>query len=80
MSFVAKGDSALFAHMALVHFLNWELQDGQKINWRGLLAKKNVVKNMSNFSSAVKKALEQGVVHHILHQQPQTVPEFIKNG
>ncbi len=79
MSFVAQGENALFAHMALVRLLDWELKDEDKIKWRNLLMKENVVKNIGNFSSAVNKALEQGIVHHILHQQPQTIPEFIQN-
>lgn len=53
--------------MFTVHSLNWELQEGHKINWRALLTKDNVVENIENFSSAVTKVLEQHVVHHILH-------------
>lgn len=80
VSFVAKGDSAMFAHMALVHFLRWGLKEGQQIHWRSFLAKENIIKNMENFTSAVEKALEQGVVYHVLHQQPHTVPDFVKIG
>ncbi len=78
MQFVATDDDGMmFGHMALVHLLNWSLPDGASINWRHTIRRDSVVRNMSNFTQALQRALEQKVVRIILNQQPQSWPEFL---
>lgn len=78
MSHVARGNQALFAHMALVRLLDWQLPSGDSINWRGLLSKSPVLKGIDDFTPAINSALEQKVVHHVFHQDPVTVPTFLE--
>ena len=78
LQFVAGDyDGMMFGHMALTHLLNWTLPQGSAINWRHAIRRDAVVKNMANFSQALERALEQKVVRLILHQQPQSWPDFI---
>ncbi|MFN3226303.1 MAG: restriction endonuclease [Hyphomicrobiales bacterium] len=78
MQFVAtEDDGIMFSHTALVHLLNWSLPDGASINWRHTLRRDSVVSNMSHFTQALQRALEQKVVRIILNQQPQSWPEFL---
>ena len=63
----------MFGHMALTHLLHWTLPKGEAINWRHAIRRDAVVSNMTNF----RRALEQRVVHIILHQQPHTWPAFV---
>ena len=78
MQFVATDDDGImFGHMALVHLLNWSIPDGASINWRHTIHRDSVVSNMSNFTQALQRALEQKVVRIVLNQQPQSWPEFL---
>ena len=78
MQFVAgEDDGMMFGHMALVHLLNWPLQDGEQINWRHAIRRESVVSNMTNFTQALQRALEQKVVRIIINQQPLSWPEFV---
>ena len=78
LRFVAGDDDGImFGHMALTHLLHWTLQHGEAINWRHAIRRDAVVSNMTNFGHALERALEQKVVHLILHQQPHTWPYFI---
>lgn len=78
MQFVAgEDDGMVFGHMALVHLLNWPLQDGGQINWRHAIRRGSVVSNMTNLTQALQRALEQKVVRIIINQQPISWPEFV---
>lgn len=78
LRFVAGDDDGMmFGHMALTHLLHWTLPQGATINWRHAVMRDAVVSNMTNFGRALESALEQKVVHIILHQQPHTWPHFI---
>lgn len=72
-----KYHGMMFGHMALVHLLNWPLQDGEQINWRHAIRRESVVSNMTNFTQALQRALEQKVVRIIINQQPLSWPEFV---
>lgn len=75
--FVAGDDAGMmFGHMALVHLMNWSLPQGATINWRHAIRRDAVVSNMANFSNALNRALDQKLVRTIIHQQPQTRPDF----
>lgn len=78
MRFVAGDEGLQFAHAALVHLLNWELPHTERPHWRALLRKEPVITNISNFSAALNKALQQKVVSHIFQMQPHSVPDFMK--
>lgn len=79
LHFVAGDDDGLmFGHMALTHLLKWPLPQETTINWRHTIRRDAVVSNMTNFGHALQLALDQKVVHFILHQQPQSWPAFIK--
>ncbi len=78
LRFVAGNDDGMmFGHMALTHLLHWTLPQGEAINWRHAIRRDAVVSNMTNFRRALERALEQRVVHIILHQQPHTWPDFV---
>lgn len=78
MQFLAgEDDGMVFGHMALVHLLNWPLQDGGQINWRHAIRRESVVSNMTNFTQTLQRALEQKVVRIIMNQQPISWPEFV---
>lgn len=77
LQFVAGDEGMMFGHMALTHLLNWSLPQGASINWRHTIRQNAVVNNMANFGHALERALKQNVVHIILHQQPQSWPDFL---
>ncbi|HUD92788.1 hypothetical protein [Sphingobium sp.] len=78
LHFVADDDAGMmFGHMALTHLLNWTLPQGAAINWRHAVRRDAVVSNMTNFGRALERALDQKVVRTILHQQPQSGPDFL---
>lgn len=78
MSYVARGDQGLFAHMALVRLLDWQLPSGNSsINWRALLGQSPVLHGADDFGAAIRSALAQKVVHHVIHQVPVTTPAFL---
>jgi len=77
ISYVAGSGELQFAHMSLVHLLNWELPTNQKINWRHLLQKPKATSNIDDFRAVLDLALQQEVVSHIFDQLPVSMPEFI---
>ncbi|MEA3052161.1 MAG: hypothetical protein QOG72_1064 [Sphingomonadales bacterium] len=77
MAFRAGSEGMMFGHMALVHLLNWTQPPGEPINWRRAIRRDRVVASMTNFAAALDAGLAQKVVHLILHQQPQTWPDFL---
>ena len=81
LHFVAGNDDGMmFGHMALTHLLNWTLPQGAAINWRHAIRRNAVVSNMTNFGSALERALDQKVVRTILRQQPHSWPDFLSRG
>ncbi len=55
MSFVGPEHAYLFAHMALVQLLNFQLPTDSKLQWRSLINEPNiVVKGIDDFATAVK--------------------------
>lgn len=79
MSYVAENEheTAVFAHMALVRILNWHLPSGDKIDWRGLLSQSRILHGVEDFATAIREALQLGVVHNVLHQVPRTQAAFL---
>lgn len=77
MSYVARSDQELFAHMALVRLLDWQLPADDKLNWRTLLGQSPVLHGVADFTEAIKAALRQKIVHHVIHQVPATTPAFL---
>ncbi len=77
MHFVAGTEGMQFAHMALVHLLNWESTHDDRPHWRSLLRKEQVTANVVSFSAALNAAFRQKVVSLILHRQPHTMPDFL---
>jgi Holliday junction resolvase len=68
ISFVAgPAQEIQFAHTALVNLLNWESKRNERINWRHLLRKEEIIRSIQDFAAAVDTALRQNVVHHIIH-------------
>lgn len=77
VTFQAGEEGMMFAHMALVHLLNWAQPRGEPINWRKAIRRDTVVANLTNFAAALDAGLAQRVVHLVLHQQPVTLPDFL---
>lgn len=69
----------MFGHMALVQLLAWRQRAGETINWRHVIRRDQVISNMTNFSAALERALEQEVVTLILRQVPVDMPAFLPN-
>lgn len=76
--FVAGDEGILYAHMALVRLLGWELPADERPHWRRLLRSERVTKNVANFSLALDKALTEKIVSHVFHQRPQSLPRYLK--
>lgn len=77
MHFVAGEAGMQFAHMALVHLLNWESPKNDRPHWRRILQKEKVTANLENFSAALDVALKQKVVSHIFKFMPHAMPAFL---
>lgn len=77
VAFQAGEDGMMFGHMALVQLLAWRQRAGEGINWRHVIRRDQVISNMTNFSAALERALEQEVVTLILHQVPADMPAFL---
>jgi len=75
--FVAGDEGMQFAHTALVRLLQWESPSDGRPDWRSLLFKEQVTRNIANFSAALDKALEQNVVYYIFRVRPHTQPDFL---
>lgn len=75
-SHIARDAHGLFAHMALVRLLEWQLPSAN-INWRLLLGESPVLHGIGDFEQAIGSALKQQVVHHVIHQRPITSPAFL---
>ena len=69
----------MFGHMALSHLLDWTLSQEISLNWRHTIRHDTVVINMTNFSQALERVLEQKVVRIILDQQPQSWSDFMSH-
>jgi hypothetical protein len=78
LSFTAGKEGLMFGHMALVHLLNWRQPANTPINWRHANRRNSVVSSMTNFRHALKRALQQKVVHVVLDQQPRSWPPFVE--
>lgn len=76
MKHVAPEGPMLFAHMALVRLLNWQMQPDEKIHWRAMLHGANIVKGVDDFREAVQEAMDNKIVRIVLNQKPQTEPSF----
>lgn len=81
-SFVVEGaeggvSTILFAHMALVRMLNFELPKGREINWREMLGKAQLLRGISDFTVAVRSALREGVVKYVFHTEPRNRPGYL---
>ena len=66
-----------FAHSALVLLLSWEQAAGEPMTWRRLLRAPTIVRSIADFSAALDRALDEGVVTYILRQQPVDRPDFL---
>ncbi|AZC00066.1 hypothetical protein DKE52_002770 [Acinetobacter pittii] len=65
--------------MALVRLLNAENPHEIRPHWRSLLHKEKVISSVTDFSSALNKALDQKIVSYIFNIRPQNIPEFLKD-
>ncbi len=76
--FSAGEQASHFAHMALIGVLAWERRAPEPGDWRALLRTPQVTQTIENFPLALNRALAEGVVSHIFHQQPIEVPDFMR--
>lgn len=77
VAFQAGEEGMMFGHMALVQLLAWRQRVGEAINWRHVIRRDEVISNITNFATALERALEQEVVTLILHQVPADMPSFL---
>lgn len=76
-SFTVGEEGVEFAHRALVGLLAWEKRPDETTNWRTLLRSPEITRSIEHFGAALERGLGEGVVHCILRQQPETIPDFI---
>lgn len=76
MNNVVPEGSMLFAHMALVRLLNWQMPTDQDIHWRAMLHGSNIVKGIDNFRDAIQEAMVHKIVRTVINQVPRTEPAF----
>lgn len=75
-----KEQSIQFAHMALTRLLNFHtlIQD-TGIQWRTILGgSSNAMSSIANFRSGIVENMEKKIVHHIIDQIPNNIPDFLK--
>jgi len=77
MGWVAGEEGMQFAHMALVRLLSWGRAEGSKQDWRATLRAPRITEAIENFGAALERALTEGVVQFVMHQQPVDVPDFL---
>lgn len=77
LHFVAEGGGIEYAHAALVSLLNWESRRDGRPHWRRLLKEEKITESVTSFTAALCAAHGQKVVSLILHQIPNTMPEFL---
>ena len=77
-SYTVGAEGVEFAHRALVGLLAWEKRANEPTNWRTLLRSPEITRSIAHFGAALERGLAEGVVHHILHQQPVVVPDFVR--
>ena len=77
LHFVAEGGGIEYAHAALVSLLNWESRRDGRPHWRRLLKEEKITESVTSFTAALYAAHGQKVVSLILHQIPNTMPEFL---
>lgn len=77
LRYVSDGEGMQFAHMALVHLLNWESSNDDRPHWRGLLRRERVTANVALFSAMLDKAYGQKIVSHVFNMIPHAMPEFV---
>jgi Holliday junction resolvase len=75
--FVVGQDATKFAHMSLTALIGQGLAPGQTLNWRDVTARSTAVPGFEDFSRTIKRALDEKIVTHIFHIQPQTLPRFL---
>lgn len=74
---VGEDAGVQFAHRALVSLLDWESGAASRASWRSLLGVGKIVRSIDDFEAALTRGLEEGVIHHVIHQQPSDMPAFI---
>ncbi|MGC9659203.1 UNVERIFIED_CONTAM: hypothetical protein KWE07_08590 [Acinetobacter pittii] len=79
LHYIAEKEGLQFTHMALVRLLNAENPHEIRPHWRSLLHKEKVISSVTDFSSALNKALDQKIVSYIFNIRPQNIPEFLKD-
>ncbi len=77
-SFIATGEGVQFAHTALVRLLAWQNKQNETTNWRKQLRNPKVTKDVDDFEATLLRALDQKVVHCVMHLQPLTKPRFLR--
>lgn len=68
-----------FASAALPVLINMTMPTDDQIHWRKHLESHVYPVDITLFYGAAKKGIEKGFVKYILHQQPISVPEFLKD-
>ncbi len=77
-SFVAGDGGVQFAHVALVHLLNWEGGGTGPPSWRQLLQAPKITRTIEDFGRALQRGLGEKVVRYVFHQQPQTARDLLR--
>lgn len=78
LNFIVGEEGAQFAHMALIGVLAWERRTLDAGDWRALLRTPRITQTIDDFPKALKRALGEGVIHHIFHLQPVEFPDFMR--
>lgn len=74
-SFTARGSQ--FAHMVLPQLIELEGDRPPGEMWRAIISRPTILRSIGNFSEAINRAYKEGIVHLILHLQPQSSPDFL---
>jgi Holliday junction resolvase len=78
MSFEVGTEGFQFAHMALPRLLEWERKSDGAQRWRRLLGAPEITRSITNFRTALDRALKEGIVSLVINQMPLTTPDFIR--
>lgn len=76
--FVCDEPHMMFAHMALTKILDFNLPEGEDIHWRGHLGNATKIASLGDFRDGAQECLDKGIIHHIIDQIPQIIPDFLE--
>jgi Holliday junction resolvase len=75
--FATQDESMFPMFHALLSMTMWGVRDGEDPDWNEIIRKQPIAITGSQFRKALEAGIAKGLVRYVLHQRPQTVPDFL---